>query len=215
MKLVYRDLKQDFEAGIRLVHVHVDSDDTKGKYGSYDTFFDAEALHFLRLYLETRKTERLDPRIQPEQIYDDSPIIRDELWDQQRQSSEARPIGTRQVYKIVHRMFLRAGLLKPGENRYDLRPHSLRKFFKTQLVAKSVPEPIVDFMMSHVTDTYNDVQALGVEHLRQLYAAARLSIRPSQEDSLTKTLVNLLRAAGKDPEKYLRKEAQQNPTGLS
>jgi len=44
-------------------------------------------------------------------------------------------------------------------------------------------------MMGHVTDTYTDIQSQGVEHLRQLYSGARLSIHPRSEDSLLITSI--------------------------
>ena len=67
-------------------------------------------------------------------------------------------------------------------------------------------------MMGHVTDTYTDIQSQGVEHLRHLYSSAALSIHPRSEDSLLITsLIQQLKAAGRDPEKYLRKEALSEP----
>lgn len=66
--------------------------------------------------------------------------------------------------------------------------------------------------MGHVNDTYTDIQSQGIERLRQTYASAGLSIHPRSEDSLLVTsLIQQLRAAGKDPEKYLRKEALAEP----
>ncbi len=101
--------------------------------------------------------------------------------------------------------------MKPGQKHYSLRAHSLRKFYKTQLVAKDVPESHVDYMMGHVTDTYNQVQALGVDKLRETYARAQLTIRPQPQQSLTRTLIQLIQAAGKDPQQYLTREAFTDP----
>lgn len=64
----------------------------------------------------------------PERIDEDNPLIRD------AQSSKVRPLGEKQVYKLIHGLYHKAGLLKKDHNGgYDLRVHSLRKFFKTQL----------------------------------------------------------------------------------
>ena len=46
---------------------------------------------------------------------------------------------------------------------YELRVHSLRKYFKTQLLALGVQPDYVDYMMGHTVDTYHDVQMKGVD----------------------------------------------------
>lgn len=48
-------MKDDLEAGIIPVHVHVETAITKGKYGEYDTFLAEEAVEYLRLYIEARR----------------------------------------------------------------------------------------------------------------------------------------------------------------
>ena len=42
-KLQYRHVKRDLEKGIIPIHVHVESEITKGKYHDYDTFIGQEA----------------------------------------------------------------------------------------------------------------------------------------------------------------------------
>lgn len=66
-------------------------------------------------------------------------------------------------------------------------------------------------MMGHVTDTYNQVQSLGVEKLRQVYANAGLSIRPRTRISKIETLKEIIRAMGLNPEQTLTREALTNP----
>jgi hypothetical protein len=67
---------------------------------------------------------------------------------------------------------VKAGLLKAPRGRmYELRLHSLRKYFKTQLSALGVQSDYVDYMMGHTVSVYNDIQSLGVEKLRNVYAA--------------------------------------------
>ena len=81
-----------------------------------------------------------------------------------------RPIGEKQLYKLIHGLYFEAGLLKAGQNGgYDLRVHSIRKFFKTQLMALGIQSDYVDYMMGHTVDTYHDIQSKGVEFLRGLY----------------------------------------------
>ena len=62
--------------------------------------------------------------------------------------------------------------------RYSLCVHSLRKYFKTQLMALGVQSDYVDYMMGHTVDTYHDIQSKGIEFLRNVYASAGLSIKP-------------------------------------
>ena len=70
---------------------------------------------------------------------------------------------------------------------YDLRAHSLRKYFKTQMLALGVQPYYVDYMMGHTVDTYHDIQMKGIEFLRNTYASSNLSIR-------TKTKINKIEA---------------------
>ena len=77
---------------------------------------------------------------------------------------------------------------------------------RAQFISRSVPESHIDYMMGHVTDTYNDAQSL-VEKLRQEYAASGLSITSKTRTSAIETIKEILRAAGKDPERILTIEA--------
>jgi len=112
---------------------------------------------------------------------------------------------------------VKAGLIQKtpdkGEKgvRYELRVHSLRKYFKTQLTAAGVPVEYVEFMMGHKTSTYLDVKMKGVEFLRGLYAASGISIRPKTQISKIEMLKEMVRIFGYDPEKVLVREALQEP----
>lgn len=210
-----KHIREDLEKGVEPVHVHIERSITKGQYESYDSFFRAEAVYHLKQYLEARRTGHLDPRIRPETITDESPLIRDQLWDRTRRSAIPRPVGPKQMYKIIHGLLVKTGLAKQEDGHYALRVHTFRKFFKTHLVAAGVPESHADYFMGHVTDTYNQVQSLGVDKLRDSYAKGQLCIRPQSQQSLTKTLIDLIHAAGKDPSKYLSGEALREPHRLS
>ncbi len=205
-KLQYRHLRTDLEGGTTPVHVHIDVEITKGKYADYDTFLGTEASEYLKLYLDDRRKGSPDGRRPPEEFGDYSPIIRDET------SRNPHPITTKQIRTIVHSLYLRAGLIKEPHGRmYELRTHSLRKYFKTQLVALGVPESHVDYMMGHVTDTYNDIQSLGVEKLQQTYASSGLAIRPKTRMSKIEQLKEMIRAMGENPEQILTREALTRP----
>ena len=74
----------------------------------------------------------------------------------------------------------KAGIISPGDP-YKVKVHSLRKFFKTQLLALGVQPDYVDCMMGHTIDTYHDVQSKGIEFLRGIYTAANLTLEPRQK----------------------------------
>lgn len=132
MRLKYRHVKDDLEKGVVPLHIHVEAEITKGKYHDYDTYIGAEAAANLRLYVEKRRQGSPDNKIPPEIMHDDSPLIRD------TQSAKPKPVGEKQIYKLIHGLYHKAGLLKSNRGGHDLRVHSIRKFFKTQLMALAI-----------------------------------------------------------------------------
>ena len=112
----------------------------------------------------------------------------------------------------MHNLYLKAGLIKPQKGRmYELRTHSLRKYFKTQLTALGVNSEYIEYMMGHTISTYHDIQMKGVDFLRNIYAASGLSIRPKTQVSKIDALKEIIRAWGMDPEKLLTREAIVEP----
>lgn len=200
-KLLYRHLKQDIEAGTIPIHVHIESEITKGKYHDYDTFLGAEAAYYIKLYLDQRR--KGTKKVPPETITDDSPLIRDET------RRTPKSISTKQLRKIVHNLYVKAGFIKPSKTggMYDLRVHSIRKYFKTQLIALGVQEDYVDYFMGHTVDTYHDIQSLGIDKLRSVYAAGGLAIRKKTAVSRIDTIKEMIRALGENPDQLLTKEA--------
>jgi len=110
----------------------------------------------------------------PEIITDSSPLIRN------RHKAQVKAITPTAVHSVVHKLYRKAGLIaKNGKIRYDLRVHSIRKYFKKQLGANSeIPVEHVEYMLGHTISTYNDVKMKGIPFLRNLYASSGLSIRP-------------------------------------
>jgi integrase len=197
--LTYGHVKKDFEQGIIPVHVHISMDETKGKYADFDTFLGPEAINYLKLSLEQRRNgsnHRSDQEyLPPEEINDDSPLIRD------ASSKTPRGISPKQIYKQIHDLYHKTGLDTKNKNGgYELRVHSLRKYFKTRLVASGVPESHADYMMGHVTDTYNQVQSLGIEKLRSVYKNADLSIRTDSKNGKVDFMRQMLRSLGATPD---------------
>ena len=90
---------------------------------------------------------------------------------------------------------------------YDLRVHSLRKYFKTQLLALGVQADYVDYMMGHTIDTYHDIQSIGTDRLRNAYAASGLAIKRKTNVSKVEALKEIIRAWGMNPEQLLSREA--------
>jgi hypothetical protein len=84
-----------------------------------------------------------------------------------------------------------------------MRVHSLRKFFKTQLMAARVQPDYIDYMMGHTIDTYDDVQSKGIEFLRKIYATAELRIRPAPKLSPLAQLKVFAIGLGLDPDKLI------------
>ena len=90
---------------------------------------------------------------------------------------------------------------------YDLRVHSIRKYFKTQMLALGVQPDYVDYMMGHTVDTYHDIQSIGVDTLRNVYAVAGLAIRKKTQVNKVDALKEIIRAWGMNPEQLLAREA--------
>jgi hypothetical protein len=205
-QLRYYHVKEDLERGTTPLHIHVESEITKGKYCDFDIFIGAEAVEYLRLYLDQRMRGSPSGKIPPEEIDDDSPLIRDV------RSKKPKPASKQVIYNLVRSLYFKAGLAKERRGRrYVLRPHSIRKFFRTQLAALGVPADYIEYMMGHKVSTYHDIKMKGVEFLRNIYATAGLSIRPRTTISRIEMLKEIIRAWGLDPEKILVKEALMEP----
>jgi len=199
-KLEYRHVREDFENNIIPIHVHVEAEITKGKYHDYDTFLGAEAVQYLKAYLEQRKNGT--KKIPPEILTDHSPLIRNE------QTTKVKSLTEKSVRKIVRGVYTKADLGKKIDDRlFDLRNHSIRKYFETHMIAAGVPEDYIEYMMGHTVKTYHDIQSLGVEYLRNVYKAAGLSIRQKTQVNKVGTLKDIIRAFGMNPEQILTKDA--------
>ncbi len=204
--LKYRHVKADLEKGTVPIHVHVEAEITKGKYHDYDTFIGREAVEYLKAYLDLRRRGSPDGKIPPETITDESPLIRN------KHINHVKPIVPRHIYKCVHGLYYRAGLLtEKTHRRFNIRVHSIRKFFRTQLAALGVDRDYIEYMMGHTLSTYHDIEMKGIEFLRNIYAASGLSIRPKTQASKIEVLKEMVRAWGLNPEEVLTKEALTRP----
>jgi integrase len=205
-KLQYGHVKRDLESNITPVHVHVESEITKGKYCDYDTFIGKEAADFLRSYLDLRRHGSPCGKIPPEVITDTSPLIR------AAHGRIPKSVDGKAVYRAVHNLYVKANMLEGIRGRrYILCAHSIRKFFRTQMAALGVPTEYLEYMMGHTLSTYHDIQMKGIEFLRNIYAASGLSIRPKTRLSKIETLKEIIRAWGMNPEEILTREAMLQP----
>ena len=206
-KLQYRHVKRDLEKAMIPIHVHVEAEITKGKYHDYDTFLGQEAVEYLKAYLNSRKKGSPTGRKQPETIHDNSPLIRD------GQSNQAKPITTGRIHSVIHNLYVKAGLVtsNPRGRRYDLRAHSIRKFFRTQLSSLGVQTDYVEYMMGHTISTYHDIRIKGIEFLRGIYIASGLSIKPKTRINKIDALKEIIRAWGLNPDQILTREALSQP----
>ena len=201
-KLLYRHVKEDLEANMIPLHIHVEAEITKGKYHDYDTFLGQEAVTYLKLYLQMRR--KGTTKIPPENINDESPLIRSAKIRKPLPSSPAT------IYNAVHKLYLKAGLISADSligRRYDLCAHSIRKYFKTTLTALKVQDDYVEYMMGHTISTYDDIQMKGTEFLRGIYVASGLCIRPKTRVSKIEALKEIMRAWGLNPDEVLTKDA--------
>jgi site-specific recombinase XerD len=199
-KLTYRHVRDDLESNTIPIHVHVEAEITKGKYHDYDAFLGIEAAQFLKLYIDQRR--KGTDKIPPETLTDESPLVRDQT------RKEPKSVSSKQIRKIVHQLYLKANLIKKLNGRmYDLRVHSLRKYFKTQLLALGVQPDYVDYMMGHTVDTYHDIQSLGIDKIRNVYAASGLAIKQKTQINQIDALKEIIRAMGMNPEQLLARDA--------
>ena len=184
------------------IHIHIENTITKGKYHDYDTFINAEASNLLKLYIEDRKRgNRTTP---PETLTDDSPLVRNSHI-----ATKVLGVSEKTIRKIVHELAVSADVSKklPNSWMYSVRTHSLRKYFRTQMSTTKIDSEIVNYMMGHTIDTYEDVQSLGIETLRNLYTAANLTIRPKTQANKMEQLKEIIRAWGENPEEILTRDA--------
>lgn len=195
-KLKYGHVREELEAAKTPCSIHIKADETKGKYADFYTFINEEAVDYLNLYLERRKRGTESGKIPPEELDDESPLIK----NSRRRQIEG--VSYSSIYARIHKLMQKADLIEIGtQKRYELNVHSLRKWFKTQMTAEGVQSDYVEFFMGHVISTYQDVKSLGIEKLREIYRSAGLSIRPRPEISKLDQLKTIAESLGLDPNK--------------
>ena len=113
--------------------------------------------------------------------------------------------------RLLANLIVLCGWPERTVRRYDLRVHSLRYYFRTQLTSLSCNPEYAEFMMGHKGPLYNDIRSKGVEFLRDMYRRYDLNITPKPKASKLEQAKALVRGMGLDPEKVLREEAFSEP----
>lgn len=103
---------KDLENGVNPVHLHLEADIVKGKYGDYGTFLSREGIEYLKTYLDIRRkgTRKLPPEI----IAPESPLIRN------LRNHIPKPISESQVHRVVNELYKQTGMIrKTTKKRYE------------------------------------------------------------------------------------------------
>lgn len=115
------------------------------------TFISQEAKMALQSYLEKRKNNG-------HQIIDDSYTIT---------TSDGNRMSYQNLQFILNNVFRKVS--KKEGKRYKLHAHSLRKFFKTQLISAGVPGPIVDRLAGHARYLSREYELYTEDQLKEWY----------------------------------------------
>jgi len=195
-QLTYGHVREGLEKDEAPLKIHIASELAKDRVKSFDTFIGPEAVELLRTYIEARK--RGTEYIKKEALTDKSPLIRNGL------SREVLGIKRDAIYNSIRNAMLKAGLIERGEKRSKLRPHSLRKFFKTQMEAAGVSRTFIEYMMGHtLPGTDSAYFKPTLDQLRDAYMKGlpflSLSPRRDVEDEF-KRVLQVLKARRGEPD---------------
>ena len=115
------------------------------------TFISREASQLLKSYLEKRK-------LMGHEINENSYVF-------------VAKDGSKMTYQNLQFLVIRVlkKITKKEGKRYRIHLHSLRKFFKTQLIAAGVPGPIVDRLVGHARYLAREYELYTEDQLREWY----------------------------------------------
>ena len=118
---------------------------------SRTTFFSNESKQVLQTYLEHRKNNG-------HQITEDSFLFT---------TNDGNQMSYQNLQFILNNVFKKVS--KKEGKRYGLHAHSLRKFFKTQLISAGVPGPIVDRLSGHARYLAREYELYTEEQLKEWF----------------------------------------------
>ncbi|MCD6360321.1 MAG: tyrosine-type recombinase/integrase [Armatimonadetes bacterium] len=109
----------------------------KGKVGGHITFLTPECFKYIKLYLKHRIESG-------EELSENSYLI-----VAKRGKGKGKPITIQMANCRFQDLVKLLGFQEKGRRWYKLRPHGLRKYFKTWCELSGVPSLIVEFFMGH------------------------------------------------------------------
>jgi len=194
--LTYGHVREGLEKDEVPLRIHIASRLAKDRVRSFDTFIGQESKELLKAYLETRTRGTED--IPGEVLTDESPLLRDAA------SKTAKPIKGKMIYLSIRNAMLKAGLVKRGEKRSKLRPHSLRKFFRTELEVAGVSRTFIEYMMGHTLPGTDEAYFRpSISQVKEAYmkGVSFLSLTPRRDvrDEF-KRVLEVVKARREDPE---------------
>jgi len=142
--LTIKDVNLDEDPAIIRVKA-VSAKERKGRI----TFMSQQAKEALKAYLANRNLEELTP---------DSPLI---------SADNGKPMSYQNLQYILNNAFKKVG--KKVGKRYTLHAHTLRKWFKTQMISAGIPGPIVDRLMGHSRYLAEEYELYTESQLREWY----------------------------------------------
>ncbi len=191
LRLKYKNIKPDFEAGRTPLRVWIVSDEEirknriKIRHRRYDPYVGKETYEALVNYFASR--EKGTDKIHPEVITDESPIL--------RQISSPKPVNVGSLDDMIRRVGLRIGLV-------GMKPHLFRGASQTALETAEfegavdtakIPKNWVDYLVGHKPRGASAKHySYPEEKLREAYQKAEpfLSLRAvSSDDSVVKKQV--------------------------
>ena len=203
--LLYRDVKEELEAGLDIIKVpvypemkRVDPSACKGNIPYY-SFLSKEAVQALREYLDERR--RLYGNIE-----DDEPLFASETTNIDPEKRRRTPVMKKALSEIVKRAARKAGI----KDWKAVTPHCLRKTFESALRNSGLDIKDQEFLMGHILpgsqDTYYD--RTKIEDMRRKYA--QVVFFPQRgiltEEMRKRQLLDTARLLGFNEEKIKRLE---------
>lgn len=181
-KLTYGHVKEDLEAGEKIVHFYVKAEEAKGGIG-YPAFTGPEAATLLKAYLTMRRQGTA--YMKPEVLADSSPLFR-------RRAIGIKPITEDSVQVLVYHRAVEAGIIPPKKRPGEwalIRPHCLRKFFQTRMEEAGLNPNWVRHLMGHkVRGSDAAYSKPTVRQLREAYEKALpyITLNPANIDAMDK-----------------------------
>jgi integrase len=203
--LLYRDVKDEFENGLKILKVPVYPEMKKIDPGAckgnipYYSFLSVEATDALKEYLDERRTHYGG-------ISDNEPLFASTCTNVAPEKRKWTPVKRRSLTEIVKGAAKKAGIKRWR----DVYPHCLRKAFESALRNSGLDIKDQEFLMGHILpesqDAYYD--RTKVEDLRAKYARVEFFPKRAQltEEARKKQILDMVRVLGFPEDRIKRVE---------